>query len=662
MAWGGVMRGRWEWISVMGRWLLLLAVAGYLAPAAEAVCSAERAVIFNFGDSNSDTGGLSAGLGYIFPLPEGRIFFNRSTGRVCDGRLILDFLCESLNTSYLSPYLESLGSDFRNGANFAISGSTTQPRNQPFSLFIQVLQFFRFKSKSLELVAQGSKNLVNEEGFKNAIYMIDIGQNDLSAAFGSNASFDIAIAKIPSIIAEIKNAIKSRVFRLSTLLMASLIVSGRRVSLAPTVLAQIYLSLGQIFTTYGRAQYSMEIPWHYIHGWIHIHVVGTFSCSELPDRARIMLFMFAPLRMTDCYRQIYRSPHGSLPPQCFGVPLVDSQTERGTPTLLFRRHDSVILEGYIPNRVVRQFGLVQATPLDGLPVVHGIIDTCQLGSLPLSAFRGSFPDLGISTSPWDRRIRGQRPSRYPSVPQGCTVVYKEISRADNRRRKRSPKPTFRYGGPEKSYSEDSCLSCLSCPERARAIRFKDFDFWSIRVEQYHSTPSILFWMQMLHDTGSRNFWIHSTGPLGCLPQKLALPRKNDTNLDPYGCLSALNIGAMEFNSQLSNLCDELRSEYTDATIVYTDIYSIKYDLIANSTEYGFESPVMACCGYGGPPYNYNANITCGNSNCEVCSENLKYISWDGVHYSDAANTIVASKILSTEYSKPKLKFDYFCSS
>lgn len=62
---------------------------------------------------------------------------------------------ESLNTSFLSPYLESLGSDFRNGANFAITGSTTLPPDVPFSLHIQVNQFFRFKARSLELIAQG---------------------------------------------------------------------------------------------------------------------------------------------------------------------------------------------------------------------------------------------------------------------------------------------------------------------------------------------------------------------------------------------------------------------------------------------------------------------------------------------------------------------------
>ena len=51
-------------------------------------------VIFSFGDSNSDTGGLVAGLGYTVNLPNGRTFFRRSTGRLSDGRLIIDFLCK----------------------------------------------------------------------------------------------------------------------------------------------------------------------------------------------------------------------------------------------------------------------------------------------------------------------------------------------------------------------------------------------------------------------------------------------------------------------------------------------------------------------------------------------------------------------------------------
>lgn len=49
--------------------------------------------IYNFGDSNSDTGGISAAFLPI-PRPYGETFFRRPSGRDSDGRLIIDFIGE----------------------------------------------------------------------------------------------------------------------------------------------------------------------------------------------------------------------------------------------------------------------------------------------------------------------------------------------------------------------------------------------------------------------------------------------------------------------------------------------------------------------------------------------------------------------------------------
>ncbi|KAL6850083.1 hypothetical protein ACP4OV_020710 [Aristida adscensionis] len=343
-------------------------------PPGEAAECARRPVVFAFGDSNTDTGGAAAGLGYYFPLPEGRAFFRRATGRLCDGRLVVDYLCESLNMSYLSPYLEALGSDFTGGANFAISGASTLPRNVPFALHVQLQQFLHFKQRSLDLIARGESAPVDADGFRNALYLIDIGQNDLAAAFGSGAPYDdIVHQRIPAIVSEIKDAI-------------------------------------------------------------------------------------------------------------------------------------------------------------------------------------------------------------------MTLYY----------------------------------------------------------------------------NGAKNFWVHGTGPLGCLPQKLAAPRPDDGELDYSGCLKPLNDGAYEFNAQLCAVCDQLAAQLRGATVVFTDLLAIKYELVANHSAYGFEEPLMACCGYGGPPYNYNANVSCLAPGFRVCDDGAKFVSWDGVHYTDAANAIVAAKILSGEFSKPRLPFAYFC--
>lgn len=93
-------------------------------------------------------------------------------------------------------------------------------------------------------------------------------------------------------------------------------------------------------------------------------------------------------------------------------------------------------------------------------------------------------------------------------------------------------------------------------------------------------------MQTIHENGGRNFWIHNTGPLGCLPQKLSLFNKDNRELDRYGCLKSFNDAAEAFNDGLYALCEEMRSELKNATIVHVDMYTIKYDLFANSTTYG----------------------------------------------------------------------------
>lgn len=146
--------------------------------------------IFNFGDSNSDTGGLSAAFGQAGP-PHGASFFGSPAGRYCDGRLVIDFigtvirnveyffqcqafaLCwfvsyfhtaESLGLPYLSAFLDSVGSNFSHGANFATAGSTIRAPNttlrqsggfSPFSLDVQLVQFSNFHNRSQTLRSRG---------------------------------------------------------------------------------------------------------------------------------------------------------------------------------------------------------------------------------------------------------------------------------------------------------------------------------------------------------------------------------------------------------------------------------------------------------------------------------------------------------------------------
>ena len=73
--------------------LLLLSVFLSSARAVELKDSAPCAfpAIYNFGDSNSDTGGISAAFEPI-RAPYGEGFFRKPSGRDSDGRLIIDFI------------------------------------------------------------------------------------------------------------------------------------------------------------------------------------------------------------------------------------------------------------------------------------------------------------------------------------------------------------------------------------------------------------------------------------------------------------------------------------------------------------------------------------------------------------------------------------------
>ncbi|CAK9139330.1 unnamed protein product [Ilex paraguariensis] len=123
--------------------------------------------IFNFGDSNSDTGGFFAAFPPLKP-PYGMTYFKKPAGRLSDGRLVIDFLgnlkSEALGLSFLSSYLQTIGSYYRHGANFATAASTVLLPNtslfvtgiSPFSLAIQLSQMKQFKGQ-VEEYYKGTK-------------------------------------------------------------------------------------------------------------------------------------------------------------------------------------------------------------------------------------------------------------------------------------------------------------------------------------------------------------------------------------------------------------------------------------------------------------------------------------------------------------------------
>ncbi|KAJ8573105.1 hypothetical protein K7X08_009616 [Anisodus acutangulus] len=171
--------------------------------------------IFNFGDSNTDTGGFWSAFPPQIP-PNGMTYFNKPVGRPSDGRLIIDFLAQAFGLPFLSPYLRSIGSDYRHGANFATLASTVRlPQTglfvsgvSPFSLQIQLGQMKEFKVKVDELQHhKGKNNLPSPDIFGKSLYTFYIGQNDFTVdlpRLGINGVKEF----LPQVVSQIANTIK----------------------------------------------------------------------------------------------------------------------------------------------------------------------------------------------------------------------------------------------------------------------------------------------------------------------------------------------------------------------------------------------------------------------------------------------------------------------
>lgn len=84
--------------------------------------------------------------------------------------------------------------------------------------------------------------------------------------------------------------------------------------------------------------------------------------------------------------------------------------------------------------------------------------------------------------------------------------------------------------------------------------------------------------------GARSFWIHNTGPIGCLGYILVgFPTAEK---DVAGCAKPYNEVAQYFNHKLKESVFQLRRDFPAALFTYVDVYSLKYALFSEPKTYG----------------------------------------------------------------------------
>ncbi|KAH0719906.1 hypothetical protein KY284_004936, partial [Solanum tuberosum] len=176
--------------------------------------------IISFGDSLTDTGNEFYLTRYRNPspyfarLPYGETFFHRPTGRFSNGRLIINFIAESLGIPLVPAYLG--GKDnvkFTQGVNFAVGGSTALDpaylsnkgvkTTTNASLVAQLGWFKEMLSSHCKFPSECKEFLQN-----SLILVGEIGGNDFIYGFFGNNTKEKVESYVPAVINSISSAIQ----------------------------------------------------------------------------------------------------------------------------------------------------------------------------------------------------------------------------------------------------------------------------------------------------------------------------------------------------------------------------------------------------------------------------------------------------------------------
>ncbi|KAL4290661.1 hypothetical protein GQ457_14G025420 [Hibiscus cannabinus] len=161
----------------------------------------------------------------------------------------------------------------------------------------------------------------------------------------------------------------------------------------------------------------------------------------------------------------------------------------------------------------------------------------------------------------------------------------------------------------------------------------------------------------LIELGAVTFLVPGNFPIGCSPSLLTQFQGSDKDeYDRFGCLTWLNQFSEHHNKLLQKELVKLRIRHPGVNIVYADYYNPTMRLYRSPNRFGtfsfrlscgklgFKETLKVCCGSGGT-YNYNASITCGSPSLKrSCNDPSSYISWDGVHYTEATYKLVATAV------------------
>nr|BAX25135.1 putative lanatoside 15'-O-acetylesterase [Oryza brachyantha] len=172
----------------------------------------------------------------------------------------------------------------------------------------------------------------------------------------------------------------------------------------------------------------------------------------------------------------------------------------------------------------------------------------------------------------------------------------------------------------------------------------------------------------LYSIGARNIMVFNMAPIGCYPAFLTKLPHTSNDMDGFGCMKTYNSAVTYYNELLNTSLAEVRKKLQDASIVYANKHAVTLELFRHPKAHGLKYGTKACCGYGDGAYNFNPDVYCGSSkvlngqttSAKACADPQNYVSWDGIHGTEAANKIIASSLMSGSYSYPPFDLSKLC--
>ncbi|GLJ50054.1 hypothetical protein SUGI_1064600 [Cryptomeria japonica] len=143
----------------------------------------------------------------------------------------------------------------------------------------------------------------------------------------------------------------------------------------------------------------------------------------------------------------------------------------------------------------------------------------------------------------------------------------------------------------------------------------------------------------LYAEEAREFVVFNLPPAGCFPILLNIAGSIIPK-DSLNCSIIHNQMIEGYNAQLHKTLQSLQKDLRDATIRSVDIYQFMIDAITHPQDYGFDkTKTLSAC--------------FDKSKEKTCKRPEKYISWDGVHFTDAFNNhLVEEMVFNNNYVIP----------